>query len=50
MHTLADTVTRDRTLARYGARHHTRAYLLTRAAIRAALYVIPFTLAFLHTI
>lgn len=52
MHTALDTATRDRTLARYGARHHSRAYHVARSTIRAAwmiailpaAYLIPFTL------
>lgn len=50
MHTLADTRTRDNTLALYGARHHSRAYHATRSAVRAALCIIPITLAFIHAL
>lgn len=50
MHTVTDTATRDATLARYGARHHSRAYHVTRSLVRAAVCVIPLTLAFIHAI
>lgn len=41
MHTEYDTATRDRTLALYGAKHHSPAYYALRTAVRAALIFLP---------
>lgn len=41
MHTHNDTRTRDNTLALYGARHRSRAYLITRATVRTLIVTLP---------
>jgi hypothetical protein len=50
MHTHNDTRTRDNTLALYGARHHSTAYLalrgLARTALVIAVVVIPHAIAY----
>lgn len=41
MHTEWDTTTRDRTLALYGAKHHSPAYYALRTLARAAVIFAP---------
>lgn len=41
MHTYNDTRTRDNTLALYGARHHSPAYLALRATARTLIVALP---------
>lgn len=41
MHTYNDTRTRDNTLALYGTRHHSRAYLAIRATMRTLIVATP---------
>jgi hypothetical protein len=50
MHTYNDTRTRDNTLALYGARHHSTAYLALRATVRTLIVAIPLVGGFLYNL
>lgn len=50
MHTYNDTCTRDNTLALYGAKHRSPAYLSIRAAIRTLIVAIPLLGGFAYSL
>ena len=50
MHTYNDTRTRDNTLALYGARHHSPAYLALRATIRTLIVTLPLIGGFIYSL
>ena len=50
MHTHNDTRTRDHTLALYGARHRSPAYLVTRATVRPLIVTLPLIGGFIYSL